>query len=221
MGPKSAIITAKIAKGAASAAQGLLTKLLGPGAEEAGLLLKDSVQIWRLKNQVRILARAKELLDMKGIEPSQIPLRTLVPIMEGAALEENCVLAERWACLIANASAGNACYNHPAFPRLLTEMTPDEARFLDELNKVGGLTDWPEFRSAMLKKLKVQKEDVNRIFGNLDRLGLCQIAGKTEEKGSNLSIREFGKTFLRACSSVQGRSEVTQKKKKPTLAKAP
>ena len=83
-----------------------LAKLAGPAAEEVGLLLQDQVRLYRLQNQLRILSKAEKMLHDAKIEPSQVPLRTLVPILEGASLEDDDYLATKWAGLLASAASG-------------------------------------------------------------------------------------------------------------------
>jgi hypothetical protein len=129
----------KTTKALAVEARSFLSKLAGPAFEEAGLLLQDEVRLWRFRNQVRILARAREILGEATIVPCAVPFRTLAPILEGAALEDDPGLSEKWACLLANAGGQTGVLtSHPAFPRMLAEITPGEASFLDRLSAVGG-----------------------------------------------------------------------------------
>ncbi len=45
---------------ASEAAKELLSNLLGPSAEEVGLLLQDSVRQYRLRNQLKVLGKHKK-----------------------------------------------------------------------------------------------------------------------------------------------------------------
>jgi hypothetical protein len=58
-------------------------------------------------------------------------LTLLVPIIQYAALENDGDLAAKWAGLLATAAAGTPV--HPIFPKVLSEITPPEARLLDAL----------------------------------------------------------------------------------------
>ena len=82
---------------AAEAAKEFLGKIAGPAAEEVGLLLQDKVRIYRLGNQLKMLAKAQQMLNDAGVSPISVPLRTLLPLLEGAALEEEDDLSTKWA----------------------------------------------------------------------------------------------------------------------------
>jgi hypothetical protein len=84
-----------------------LEKIAGPASEEIGLLLQDKVKLYRFKNWYKILGKAKKYLEERKIEPKAIPLRTLLPLLEGASLEDDDYLADKWAALISNAAAGS------------------------------------------------------------------------------------------------------------------
>ncbi|NEQ51013.1 MAG: DUF4393 domain-containing protein [Leptolyngbya sp. SIO3F4] len=124
--------------------QEFLNKLLGPAAEEAGELFADRVRYLRWKNSLHIVEQANKLLETRGITPQHIPLKTLVPILEGASLEsddEN--LKSKWSNLLTNAASGKSV--HPSYPKILTEIIHPEARILDYLfileGQVKSITD--------------------------------------------------------------------------------
>lgn len=124
---------------ATEAAKEFLSKLAGPAAEEIGLLLQDQVKLYRFKNRLRILAKAEAMLAKAGLTPNAVPFRTLVPILEHAASEDDESLSTKWAALLANSAAkAESIASHPSFPRILSEIAPGEARFLDFLLSSGG-----------------------------------------------------------------------------------
>lgn len=198
------VMTTAITKGAkqiVAEARGFLSKLAGPAAEEAGLLFQDRVKLLRFQNQLKILQRAQQMLRNSGLTPSAVPFRTLAPILEGAALEDDPVLSEKWACLLANAGAkADSLAKHPAFPRILAEMTPGEAFFLDRLSHEGGKANWAKFREAIAQHFSISHEQVNGYYGNLFRLGVCQIIAGPVAKGSDIKLGAFGLLFMKACS---------------------
>lgn len=59
------------------AARGFLSKVVGPAAEEAGLLLQDKVRLYRFNNQIKAVAKAEKMLSDAGLSPQTVPLRTL------------------------------------------------------------------------------------------------------------------------------------------------
>ena len=50
-------------------AKNFLDKLIIPTVEETGLLFKDKVTMWRFKNQVKMLNKAKEYCEKNKIDP--------------------------------------------------------------------------------------------------------------------------------------------------------
>lgn len=106
----------------------LLNSIAGPAAEEIGLTFRDSVRVYRLKRQIRLLRRAKKMIDEAGITPKRIPLRVLLPLIESASIEEDDSLQDRWAALLANNAAGD--YVQTLFPDLLRQLSPADATLL-------------------------------------------------------------------------------------------
>ncbi|MEA5467214.1 Abi-alpha family protein [Leptothoe sp. PORK10 BA2] len=118
--------TTAISKGA----MGLLQALLGPAMEEAGQIFADRVRYWRWKNALSMLEQVNQTLLAKGITPQQIPLKTLMPIMEGIAVEEESEnLKAKWVNLISNAAAGQSI--HPKYIKLFSDLDSIDAIVLD------------------------------------------------------------------------------------------
>jgi hypothetical protein len=204
MDPVSTELTKEGISGAVEAAKEFLSKLAGPATEEIGLLLQDQVKLYRFKNQLRILAKAEAMLAKAGRTPNAVPFRTLLPILEAAASEDDESLSIKWAALLANSAAkpgGSA--SHPSFPRILSEIAPVEARFLDFLFSKGGETDWNSFRADLAKNLQVTEDDIDQYHGNLFRLGLVRIASKQGVPKGVVQVGPFGKAFLSACTPPQ------------------
>ena len=202
MDPISTELTKKGISSAVEAAKEFLLKIAGPAADEIGLLFEDQVRFYRLKNQLRILAKAEEMLKRSGHSPRTVPFRTLLPILEAAASEDDESLATKWAALLANAAADidNSASLH-SYPRILSEITPIEARFLDELSARGGEADWNSFRSDLSSKFQVSQDDIDRYFENLFRLGLVLITIKKGIPNSVVKVGPYGKVFISACNS--------------------
>ena len=71
---------------AVDAARELLLKLVGPAAEEAGLVLQDRVHEYRLKNQLRALGRMQEVLRERGVAPKAVAAPAARPSPGGGSL---------------------------------------------------------------------------------------------------------------------------------------
>ena len=201
MDPVSTELAKEGISAAVEAAKEFLSKLVGPAAEEIGLLLQDQVKLYRFKNQLRILAKAEAMLLKAGRTPNAVPFRTLLPILEAAASEDDESLSNKWAALLANSAAKSEGYaSHPSFPRILSEIAPIEAQFFDSLLSKGGETDWNSFRTELAKTLEVTEGDIDQYYGNLFRLGLVRIAAKEDAPKGVVQVGPFGKAFLSACT---------------------
>ncbi|HPT58197.1 MAG TPA: Abi-alpha family protein [Fervidobacterium sp.] len=205
---------------AAEAAKEFLGKIAGPAAEEVGLLLQDKVRIYRLGNQLKMLAKAQQMLNDAGVSPISVPLRTLLPLLEGAALEEEDDLSTKWATLLANAATPDSPVDvYPSFPHILSQLSPRDARVLDAIYDLAlrlGLRpgQWAErggTRESIMKVMGMSPEEFDLVTDNLIRLGLCSGQGmrlsfidkkdqvfQLKDKGI-ISITQLGYEFVTAC----------------------
>jgi len=112
----------------------LIRSLFGPAADEAGLMLKDHVRVFRARRQLRLYVRTSEILKKTGLTPEHVPLKLLFPIVENASVEESDDLQDRWANLLAHAADPAEAHTVSiAFPTILRELTPRQAKFLDAI----------------------------------------------------------------------------------------
>lgn len=111
-------------------AKDFLDKLIGPAIEETGLLLKDKVTLWKFKNQVRTLTKAKAYCQKHNISPKAISLKIICPLLDNAALEENELLQDKWAVLLANMVDSTQNIENHVFPYLLSQISIKEFMLL-------------------------------------------------------------------------------------------
>ncbi|MHB8520606.1 MAG: Abi-alpha family protein [Limisphaerales bacterium] len=117
---------------AVNEAKGLIGKFLGPACKEVGETLADRVRLFRLERQVRILRKAKEMLEREGLTPKAVSLKTFVPLLEAGALEEDDAMSDRWSALLASAADPRSATDiEPAFVDILKQLSPTQARVLD------------------------------------------------------------------------------------------
>jgi hypothetical protein len=76
---------------------------------------------------------AQKMLREAGAQPRPVPLKIIVALLQCASLEEDGDLQERWAALLANASATGPAKVHESFSEVLRQLSPRESRFLDHL----------------------------------------------------------------------------------------
>lgn len=110
-----------------------LSTLLGPAVRETGELFADKMRYRRFRNQVLILQKAEDLLSKSGLKAKDVSLKTLVPLIEKSSLEEDPVLQDMWAALLANATLSNAKTSlHAVCINVLNSISPFEAKMLDK-----------------------------------------------------------------------------------------
>ena len=209
---------------AIEAAKEFLDKIAGPAAEEVGLLLQDKVRLYRFRNELKMLAKAQKMVDEAGINPKSVPFRTLLPLLEGAALEEDDDLSTKWAALLANAATSDSPVNiYPSFPHILSQLSPRDAKVLDAIYNLAlriGLKpgQWGERgakRESITQAMKMSSEEFDLVTDNLIRLGLCSGQGTRlsfiENKDQvfqlkdkeTISITQLGYEFVTACKPPQ------------------
>ncbi len=114
-------------------ARGFLEKLISPSIGEVGLLLRDSVTFWKFKNQVRILNATRSYCEKNKISPKSIPLKLLCPWLDGAGLEEDGILQDKWAILLSNMVDSEQNIENHVFPYILGQISTNEFVFLERV----------------------------------------------------------------------------------------
>jgi Abortive infection alpha len=128
-----------VATGAAVASsdvvKDLVKRMLGPAADEVGLWGKDKINAYRTKNATKVLEEAGKMLHEAKIEPEPVGPKILLPLLEGASLEESEDLRIMYAALLVSASQ-SASKAPPSFVGVLRQSSPDEMRLLTLLYEV-------------------------------------------------------------------------------------
>lgn len=169
----------------------LLDKLLGPAATEVGLSLGDSVKVWRLKRQIRLLQEVKRIIDQSGKDIKPIATRLFFPVLDAASIEDDDEMQTRWASLLAN-EATDVGSVHPSFIDVLRQLAPDDAQLLDKL------CDWCDrhkTRKLIPGEIRDSDREMSCIFkssgdslGNLVRLGLIESEYEMPDDSPRLRI---------------------------------
>lgn len=194
-----------------------LRKLVEPFSEpvlaELGLYVAQKVRFINFKNSIKVLKRARELLYEHGYEPRVVNLKVLVPILEGAGLEDTDDLIDKWSRLLASAASGSEVL--PAFARILAEVGSDEVKILDHvtdyskrLELMVGDVYAIDLRTLRQNTLLCMEEFSIRLL-NLDRLGLVELIttggnrfGMKYYGDSDLDsvgLTRLGRVFVQAC----------------------
>ena len=94
-----------VASKMAAAIREFALKLLGPGAEQFGLMGGDWTRLWREKNLLAIKDKYDRIVRDKEIEPAKgiyLAWSVGLPLIEKASYQDDSFLQEKWAHLIAS-----------------------------------------------------------------------------------------------------------------------
>lgn len=165
------------------AAKNFLGKLIMPAVEETGLLIKDQVTMWKFKNQVRMLNKAKLHCEKNNISPKTISLKVLCPLLDYSGLEEDEVLHDKWAILLSNMVDSEQNIENHVFPYILSQLSSNEFLVLEKVF---------DEKQMRVKKLNMELEDF--------RKSKPQIEKETKDK-----IDEIGKKIAQLKETTKGR----------------
>lgn len=175
MGNKIDITSTALEKGI-DLAKDFLDKLIIPAVEETGLLLKDKVTLWKFKNQVRILNKAKDYCEKNNISPKTISLKLLCPLLDNASLEEEEELQDKWAILLSNLVDSDQNIENHVFPYILGQISTNEFLFLekvynDKRERVKKLNQELEtFKKEKPELEKTRQQEVDLIDQEIERI---------------------------------------------------
>ncbi|MDO7884296.1 Abi-alpha family protein [Hymenobacter cheonanensis] len=203
--PISTVVTAitehpQVAAAVASiygVAKPFLTKVLGLAAEEIGEIGRDYIKGQRTKNAERTLTDADKLLAVVRREAQRVPFNIAVPLLEGASLQEEPTLADKWAALLANAAdPAQRVAVQPSFADVLRQLTPTDAQVLEFIYaehppQEGDLfCHYPTVEDA-LGNFDWQAIITETSLGNLSRLRLFDFAsGSLYNADNTLNVKQ-------------------------------
>lgn len=111
-----------------------LGSLIKDPLKEASNIIYDDIRYLRVKNQVRLLCKAKAYFEKQGLQPNKIPTKVIVPLLEHGSLEDDMDLQERWANLLINSAIPETKNDFFAsYIEILKQISPEEALILDFL----------------------------------------------------------------------------------------
>lgn len=201
---------------AAREAGGFIARFVSGPLEQGMGIFEDRLRYARWERQVRLMQRAQEFLRRLGLdEPTRpVPLKLIIPILQGAGLEDDDDLQDRWAALLVNAANANFHGEvRRSYVAILEQLTPFDAQILDVLYSMSfeacqhaGIVTVGLPRSAHVKvdseqELSLPSEEVVISLSNLARLGCIRptmtLGGG--ESFSRVNPTVAGKAFIEAC----------------------
>jgi hypothetical protein len=201
---------------AAREAGGFIAKFISGPLEQGVGIFEDKLKYLRWERQTRYMQRAQEFLKLAGLDsPTRaVPIKLAIPLMQGASLEEDNQLQDRWAALLVNAA--NVSYPveiRRSYAVILEQLTPLDAQILDaiyrlpfEASQHAGIAtaELPVLARVIAedeKELPLPSEEIVISLSNLARLG-CIRPGMTwggGESYSRINPTVAGKAFMQAC----------------------
>lgn len=165
MSNKFDITSTALEKGIDSAKH-FIEKLIMPAIEETGLLLKDQVTMWKFKNQVRILNKAKHYCEANNITTKIISLKLLCPLLDYSGIEDNDELQDKWAILLSNMVDSEQNIENHVFPYILSQLSTNEFMVLEKvydekLAKMSELTK--ELEKFRTERPIMEKELIDKV----------------------------------------------------------
>lgn len=103
-----------------------LTNLLGKPSNEIGEMLADKFRYWRFKNQVKVMQDAESYMKKHKIKAGGIALKNLVPLLEGAAIEEEESLQKMYSRLLVSYLDSESQLKSSVYPHLLSQLSKSE-----------------------------------------------------------------------------------------------
>ncbi|WP_332611686.1 Abi-alpha family protein [Achromobacter sp. ESBL13] len=197
-------------------AGGFIARFIAGPLEQGVGIFEDKLKYMRWDRQVRLMKRAQEVIAQCGFgDPTRpVPMKVAIPLFQGASLEEDDALQDRWVNLLVNAGYSESGLDvRRAYVEILGQLDGLEAQILDRIYALpfdqvrheGVLTCWlPERAEVATTENRNSSEPSDRVCGalaNLQRLG-CVSFGLTWGGGENFRIvnsTRLGRDFVVAC----------------------
>lgn len=197
---------------------GFLSKYAGGSIEQAIGIVEDKLKYLRWERQVRLIERANLFLNERGLkQPSrQVPLNIAIPILQGASLEDNDELQDKWAALLTNAAdASTDIEARRAFISILENLALIDAKILEKIyspnlkpesDSGDPLDIWTAWLPDHVRTEKPEEVNIRLpvnievSLGNIARLGLITSAMAFGNGFEIINQTAIGREFVRACS---------------------
>lgn len=129
---------------------------LAPPVKEAGQLIADKIKFYRFTNSIQAMKKAMEMIKAANVHQNSVNLKIFMPLIEACSLEEDDDMVSKWAGLLASAASGGMVL--PSFIRILSDLSPDEARIIDYIyiNRT---------EKALVPNPSVDKEELKAAIG--------------------------------------------------------
>ena len=189
-----------------------LSNICEPASVEIGLILRDKIRSHRLTN----LSNVTEAFRGYKVENLSVNPKCLIPLIESASLEENTILQNMWAGLLASSCNKVADDDNFVYINLLKQLTVGQVKLInyvcEETPKecIKGLYIGKNTILETSKLFEIMEttnlEKVDRELDNLRYLGIINggyIYGKNPEN-ANITMSPLGLTLHARCNGHRG-----------------
>lgn len=115
--------------------KGDLQKFVGTvfnkSAEEVSDCLKNQIKCFNAEKVTHTFVNVYKKLEQNNINPEPVIDKILFPLLEGISLESDENLQTKWEDLLASAASGEEI--HPSYPKILSELSPLDAKALEAI----------------------------------------------------------------------------------------
>ncbi len=206
----------------ASTASEFLEAICKPAAEELGIILRDKLRIWRLKNITPILQEARAMLEKKGsLNNVRGDPRIVVKVIEEGSLVEDFDLQKMWAGILASSCTEDRTdETNLIFVNILAQLSSSQAKIIKlpfiERNYKAYQHDGTEFtdvekeRSWLLDYTGLPDWGIlKRELDHLGSLGLVSYQLRSNPQHTLVSIH-YDEAALRLYARCQGNTDSLQ-----------
>ena len=153
---------------ATKSAMNFLGKLVKPPLKELGLLMADRILQYRFKNQVKGLQKAVKIVEENKLKVKEIPIKVLFPLLEGMSLEDDDVLLDKWAAMLANMADSRTNFENHVLPYVLSQISKSEYEklqllFKDESSFLEQKRDYEHQLELDVTDKRLHELDVNEL----------------------------------------------------------
>lgn len=189
---------------------------------EFGGILSDVVGYWRLKNRIRLMLKAKQWLESKGIKPRALFPDIFVPLVEDGGNVSDESIADMFASLLAShLDPAKQDKIHPSYTKVLSQLSPLDAKTMLVFRKY---ISYPKAREVGLRGGGITVNSAAKELShpidltylsclNLGRLGILEHNGyiapndhpiptlfENSPESQRYRISEYGISFCDACT---------------------
>ncbi|MGE8705371.1 MAG: Abi-alpha family protein [Achromobacter sp.] len=195
---------------------GFIARFIAAPLEQGAGIYVDKLKYLRWERQLRLMRKAEEMIAELGFGAPRrpLPLKVAIPLFQGASLEDDDALQDRWVNLLLNAAYGESNLEvRRAYVEILGQIDPLEAQVLDKIYALlfeqarhtgvvtSSLPDQVEVATQENRESPEPSDAVCAALANLERLG-CVALGTSWGGGEYFVVvnpTRLGRDFVAAC----------------------